>query len=908
MSSSLTVSSAKGQFADVTISVQEGVQGPYKLRGPNGERFIIVMANSERIYLDGQLLNRGFNEDYVIDYNLGEITFNPNVLITQFSRARATYEYSDRNYNRSIINTHHQFNFGKTKISLNHYQEKDSKNNPLSFDLSDDDKLTMSLAGEQNLPVPISGEIQSVFDENFILYEKKDTLDASGLGHQVFTFSRDSSAVLFRVSFTEVPFGTGDYILKSTTANGRIYEWTSPENGQKQGNYVAQNFVPAPSKKQMTTLGAEVAVTKYSTAYLEMALSNHDMNLYSDLDSEDDQGGAMKIGFETGDKPIEFLKGYKFSSIIDFEHDGKNFKSIDRFRYIEYDRDWSFDPNSETELFEDNIFNLAGSLEKDRNNKLSYSLSKQSRGAVINGTRHEIVLNKKLNSVQVTTTAHSLVNYKNDKISKWKKFSSEIALDKYALVPGYKFELDENQFTDSANDSIVSTAMHFQSHQVYIHSNDTLNAKFRLEHTQRKDKRPVGGVLSDYTLSNTTRLNFDSEVGKNNHLSAFLTYRTLEYMESFSSNPKEETVLGKVQWNGSLLDGHIRSDFSYVTSSSREIRREFVYLPVVSGEGTHTWRDLNEDGIQDISEFFEAINFDERNYIRVFVPTDEYISAFNNQFNFNFHGTMPKTWKGREGLTGFLGKFSNRSSVTINKKSTDDSFASRFNPFQLHIADGDLIFARDAIRSRIFFNASNPAFGFDVGYYSSRSKQFITSGIDTRDKAEWSTNLRKQLSAEWSMVWNVTSEKKQSLSDYMDDRNFEVYSYSFSPRLVWQPSKYFRLAGEGEYKKRSNGQDEVVNEFSKITSFLMNARWNRALKNSMDVSFKYSDIIFDGEENTPLGYELLEALRPGSNFTWNLSYRQKLSNGLQLSLSYDGRKSPNQGVIHLGRMQVSALF
>jgi hypothetical protein len=57
-----------------------------------------------------------------------------------------------------------------------------------------------------------------------------------------------------------------------------------------------------------------------------------------------------------------------------------------------------------------------------------------------------------------------------------------------------------------------------------------------------------------------------------------------------------------------------------------------------------------------------------------------------------------------------------------------------------------------------------------------------------------------------------------------------------------------------------------------------------------------------------LGYELLEALRAGNNFTWNFNYRQKLSNGLQISLSYDGRKSINQRVIHLGRMQVTALF
>jgi hypothetical protein len=53
---------------------------------------------------------------------------------------------------------------------------------------------------------------------------------------------------------------------------------------------------------------------------------------------------------------------------------------------------------------------------------------------------------------------------------------------------------------------------------------------------------------------------------------------------------------------------------------------------------------------------------------------------------------------------------------------------------------------------------------------------------------------------------------------------------------------------------------------------------------------------------------MLEALLPGSNWTWNLNWQQKLFNGLQLTVSYDGRKSESQRTVHLARMQVSALF
>jgi hypothetical protein len=53
---------------------------------------------------------------------------------------------------------------------------------------------------------------------------------------------------------------------------------------------------------------------------------------------------------------------------------------------------------------------------------------------------------------------------------------------------------------------------------------------------------------------------------------------------------------------------------------------------------------------------------------------------------------------------------------------------------------------------------------------------------------------------------------------------------------------------------------------------------------------------------------MLEALRPGNNYTWVINWQEKLSNGLQLSFSYEGRKSEATPIIHLGRMQVSALF
>jgi hypothetical protein len=121
---SVGVAVSKGKFASMQLPVSEGVQGPYRLRGPGNERFIIVLANSERVYLDGRLLQRGFNFDYVIDYNTAEVTFTPAVVITAYSRVRVDFEYSDRNYSRTILAVTHRLEAGKFRFFSNFYRGK----------------------------------------------------------------------------------------------------------------------------------------------------------------------------------------------------------------------------------------------------------------------------------------------------------------------------------------------------------------------------------------------------------------------------------------------------------------------------------------------------------------------------------------------------------------------------------------------------------------------------------------------------------------------------------------------------------------------------------------------------------------------------------------------------------------
>jgi hypothetical protein len=79
-------------------------------------------------------------------------------------------------------------------------------------------------------------------------------------------------------------------------------------------------------------------------------------------------------------------------------------------------------------------------------------------------------------------------------------------------------------------------------------------------------------------------------------------------------------------------------------------------------------------------------------------------------------------------------------------------------------------------------------------------------------------------------------------------------------------------------------------------------------KGSLQGGVKMVKIEYDGSQNSALGFEMLEALKPGINYTWNVGYQRSVSKNLQISIQYNGRKSENSKMIHSGGMEVRAFF
>lgn len=146
----------------------------------------------------------------------------------------------------------------------------------------------------------------------------------------------------------------------------------------------------------MITAGTELRLGKYETTFAEVAFSDQDENLFSDLGDSDNKGQAFKVGLRSEGRSVKMLKDYLFNGQTTVEYNAASFSFVDRLRFIEFDRDWGLNSADDVENAAEKLFNVSLELLKDNQNQFSYSLDLRNRTGVLSGLQQRIKLNQKL--------------------------------------------------------------------------------------------------------------------------------------------------------------------------------------------------------------------------------------------------------------------------------------------------------------------------------------------------------------------------------------------------------------------------------------------------------------------------------------------------------------------------------
>lgn len=890
---------SKGKFARNVIQGVEGNQGPYRLTGAENEQFIVVLAGTEKVFIDGELLKRGQEFDYVIDYNTAQITFTSNRLVTKDKRIIVEFQYSDLNYARSLFAYNANFSGEKYKSWVNYYSEQDAKNQSIQQSLTQNDKFLLANSGD-SIDFALSNSIDSVgYFDSRVLYALVDSLGYDS----VLVFSVNPDSAFYQASFQYVGSGNGNYVLDQFTANGKVYQWIEPTGGVPQGDYEPARLLVAPQRKQLLTIGGEYQFHSTTKSMLEFAYSDYNKNTFSNLHSEDDNGVGIKFGVESKFK-LDSLKDLNLISRLNIEYNHQNFTAIQWFRSAEFDRDWNVRNKSFTGYQLISAFDI--SLMKSSYGQLTYKMENLIWGDDYLGWKNNVVANYQKNSYQLKLNGSWLLS---DGIEKSDFLRHNFSLSKNwsRLKIGIEDKHEKNQFFIPTTNALSPLSYQFFDVKTYISSSDSLINKYELYYQQRYDWSSDSVNLRQSAMAQNYGVSTQFLKNRNNVLKLNVNYRILNILDTTLINIKpENTILGRLENHLKAFKGVLTSNTYYELGSGLELKKEFVYLLVNPGQGAYSWNDYDNDGVKDLDEFEIAQFTDQAEYIRVFLPTNDYIRTYSNQFSQTIFIKPERVWRNKKGIKKQIARLSNQLVYKVNRKTSYENGINAFNPFTVTLVDSSLISASSTFRNTIYFNRVNSVFGFDYTYQENGSKILLSNGFDSRLHTFNKMKLRWNITKMHTLKIEAITGRKKSNSDYSSNRNYYISYQEIKPVYSFQPNAKLRLSFNGKYSVKLNNSDFL--EQAIIKDVGLEFRFNQPKKGSFLGQFNFIQISYNATNNSSLAYEMLEGLKTGNNFTIGLSYQRKVAKNLQLNFNYNGRKSENNAMIHSGGMELRAFF
>ncbi|PAM92553.1 hypothetical protein B4N84_22875 [Flavobacterium sp. IR1] len=890
-----SVAFVRGQYAKSTFTGQEGNQGPYKLKGQNGELYVLVISGSERVYVNGVLLKRGENNDYVIDYNAGEIIFTSLFTITSEMRINVEYQYSERNYNRLVTYagaTHENksWSFGGYV-----YSENDLKNQPLQQNLSPEQVQILSQAGDdQNLMIAPSA-YEDTYSENKILYRK-----TIFNGVEVYEYSNNSSDALYNVKFSLVGNNGGNYIIQNNNSVERIYQYIAPVNGVLQGNYEPVVKLVAPMKIQVATFLGKYNPDEKTLVDFELAMSNYDQNLYSPINDSDNDG----LAFKTNIKKRLFTKDWTLDAFANYQFVQEDFKSVERLYNIEFNRDWNLNSSllgNQSLLVSGLNFDLFHNQETSNVGLFTYQFEKLDYSETYSGSRHTANAFFKLNKWTIENQG-SFLN--SDATTSTSKFVRNRSKTKYHFGKnwvGGSIQIEDNQEKDKATNLFSALSQRFSEYGVFVGRGDSTKVFVEVGYLQRRNDSLQNGILQHVNNSRMYVLKSKLIQNKKTDLAVYANYRALDFTDS--ARKTEPSLNSRILYNDRFFNQFMQIGSMYETSSGTIAQQEFTYIEVPAGQGVYTWNDYNGNGIQELEEFEIAPFPDQAKFIRIFLPNQVYIKTNQNKFSQSVT-LNPLQWQNKTGFRKLASYFYNQTSFIMDRKVRSNGNSFELNPFSGD--DQNMLGLNSSFRNSLYYNRGKQKHSVTYSYLINKGKNLLSVG--SQNVANNSHQMQYTHLYQKSWLFNLFTKtiKTTLVSEDFIEKNYDLQGYQIAPKISYLFSKNTSLDFFYEFQSKENqiGDSETLLQNRIGTSF----SFAGDKKVTINGEFSFYQNKFSGNEFSSVGFQMLEGLQQGQNLVWKLLLQKNITQFLDVNVNYQGRKSETGNTIHTGNVQLRAYF
>ncbi|MEO9210328.1 MAG: hypothetical protein ABI208_04475, partial [Ginsengibacter sp.] len=865
---------------------------------------------TEKVYINGELLRRGEDADYIIDYNTAELTFMVKRPITKDTRIQVEFEYSDRNYLNSVIYANDEIVLNKKwKFSVGAYSNADAKNTSINQTLTNDQKQFLSEIGNNIDSARYPNAQQDTFSINKILYKKVDTL-YNGIHDTIYVYSINKLDTLFSLSFTPVGEGNGNYVPFSSDANGRVFKWIAPINGIKQGSWDPVILLITPKKHQLLSTTAQFNFNEKTFIRAQFAASNYDINTFSSKDKGNNTGIAGKIDY-VSETPIfkRKKKGIILTSEIGYEYVENTFKSIEPLRQVEFNRDWGlpyYVPPAD-----EHLLNASFQISDVENNFVKYQFTNYNRSDHYNGFRNSLENKMTFKGWNMTNlfylTSIQSANQKGTFFRPSVDINRTFSSLKNINIGG-GFSAEDNQQLNTQYDTLIPISFGFTVWNVYLKSDPSKPNKWGITYTNRENKIPFQKELITSDKSQNIGLNWELMKNEKHQFRLNATYRNLRVLNSSISNLKsDQSILGRAEYAVNEWNGFVTGSMLYELGAGQEQKREYTYVEVPAGQGYYKWVDYNNDGIPQLNEFEVAVFQDEKKWVRVFTPTNEFIKANYVQFNYNISlNPASIISKSQSSLfLNFLRRFSSSSALQIQKKNISQG-AFDFNPFENKINDTSLISLYSFLSNTLYFNRRSAVWGVDITHRLSSTKSLLNYGFESNSRRDMTIKGRWNLNRSFTTALTNKLIKLELVTPAFLNRNYLINEISLEPSISYIYKTDFRISLIYTYDSRKNTillMEKAINH-----SLAAELRYNVLSSGTINGRFSFNNIAYTGEPSSTVGYVLLDGLLPGKNYLWNLELTKKIAGNIELNLQYDGRKSGNVPTIHTGRASLRAIF
>lgn len=890
---------SKGKYNRMSFDGTEGVQGPYKLAGSNNEPFIVIIAGTERVYIDGKQLVRGENNDYVIDYNTAELTFTAKNPITKDSRIVIEFEYSDQNYARFLTFEKVSYKMKKSTYSIQFFDEFDSKNQPLQQNLSDSEKKVLAAAGndEWKAVVPYY-TLDTVRNSNSIYYRMTDTLVNSILYDSVYVYSNDSSA-RYRVGFTYVNKGNGNYVLSSSNANGRVFKWMAPVNGVKQGDYEPVRKLIAPMRKTVAVFGYQYQFNKKTDLSIEMGLSDVDNNTFSSIGNKNNTGYANKTHFRQQLYKNDSAKS-RFMYETYFQYVNKTFQTPERFKTVEFNRDWNY--NITTLQSDEWMGGISLGYQYKRWLTSKFGTDVLENKGYFNGIKYQGLISVNDKTWTLQHQASYLTTKQGNLNSQFIRYNSKNEKRIYKLKTGVLLDMEDNRWKDTRNDSLTASSFKYYRWDTYIGNIDTTKIWWIGRYSQRNDFAPTLNKLTQTYKSNEISLEGHVQQEKHLQVNAILTYREIQSHKDTAS-PNENNLTSKIDAIWRLAKNAIMLSASHESNAGIEPKQTYSYIEVPAGQGVYTWIDYNHNGIKELNEFEIAQFSDQATYIRITSPTTDYIKVYGSRLSQTLNIRPELVWANKTGIRKLLSALSNQLAWQSEIKTTSNNWANRFLPISSN--DSSQLLINTLIRNTFSINKTNPHWGVDYIYQKNNNAQLLINGTDKRTMQSHALNLRWNMNEQLGFNLSPSIGTKSFNSHYLSTKNFNIDYTTLEGNVQYQPNASMRITNTLKDTKKS---DKISSEKADMLTYSLEIRKNIKENNFIQVKIDLVKNKYNGTMNSSLAYELLEGLQPGWNKIYTVQLQRNISSTLQMVLSYQGRASATNKMVHTGSIEMRAFF